>query len=173
MERLPFLVKLDETERKECKMRPIMMIVGTLILAGNLAMAIPVRPTVTSVKSVEQASRELLRKMVNVLKDRGLDDEAALQIIEASYGGKMHGFQSFHRVFALFPEIRSDAVIAYAAQRALHGSPLRLNEYDDVIGMLNSLHSLYLPQTLRSRAVQCVMLNRQYAKGPTPSATPA
>lgn len=141
-------------------MRPVMMIFGTLLLAGNLVLAMPVRSTLTAVKSAEEVSRETRRIMTEVLTERGLERDAAAEIIDAAYGSMEHVSQQIHHFLMLFPEIREDDLMALAAERALRGRTLALHDYDDTIGIIQALHTPLLSESLQSRAVHSVMLNR-------------
>lgn len=142
-------------------MRPIMTVVGTLLLAGNLVLAMPVRQTVTVVRSGEQADREIRSEMARLLTERGIDSAAAQQILNAHYAtesGRL-AFELF-QLQTFFPEIGRHRLLGYIAERALHGETFSLRSYDHILGMLQRLHSPQLTSSLQTRAMHCSLLNR-------------
>ena len=108
-------------------MRPIMTVVGTLLLAGNLVLAMPVRQSVSVVRSGEQADREIRSELARLLAERGIDPLSAQQLLNTHYADDSGSLASelFH-LQAFFPEIGRSRLLGYVAERVLHGEAFSL-----------------------------------------------
>ena len=142
-------------------MRPIATLMGSLLLAGNLLLALPVRQNVLVVRNAEQAEREIRREMSAYLVSRGLEPESALRTVERHFdAGAKQAAVHVHFFTAIFPEVSREALLRYGAQRALRGETFDLRSYDHMTAMLQQLLGPALSDSLRRRIGQCVMLNR-------------
>jgi len=138
-------------------MRPILTLMGGLLLAGNLVFAAAPRPTVTQVRNEEQAEREVRRQMAMRLVERGLEPAAAhAAVMHLSERLALHLFH----FSVLFPEIDRQALLAHGADAALRGERFDLRSYDRVVSVLQRLHGPVLPDSMHVRAAHCVLMNR-------------
>ncbi|GEM_PF-6672196 len=142
-------------------MRPMMTLMGSLLLAGNLILGMPLRANVTIVRSGEQAEREIRREMAEILVDRGLEPAAAREAVMKHYGAAASNLAlQIHHAAALFPEIGRQAIVRYTAEQALRSQAFDLRSYDHIIAMLQKLHAPVLNGSQHSRAMHCALLNR-------------
>ncbi len=146
-------------------MRPMMMLMGGLLLAGNLVLAMPLRVAANTFRSSEQAEREVRERMAEHLCERGIEPVAAREIVARATGKHPERFvRQVHHFAALFPEIGREKLLAYGASEALRGRSVDLGSYDAVVSALQRLlPSPALDRYERERAVHCVMMNRMAA----------
>ncbi|WP_345987377.1 hypothetical protein WCX18_09645 [Sulfurimonas sp. HSL1-2] len=142
-------------------MRPVMTVMGSLILAGNLLLAVPLRPSAVTVRSAEQSEHEVRKAVAEALVARGLEAGSAQQIVAEYFAPQGSGLAvSYAHFRMLFPEYASDAVLAEMARRVLHGEGLAFNDYDQLIGMLHRLEGVALTPSHYERARHCALMSR-------------
>ncbi len=142
-------------------MRPIATLMGSLILAGNLLMAMPPRPNVTVVRSAEQAEREIRKEMASSLVEQGIEPLAAAAAVSKYFKTASKRTAVHVHVFnSLFPEVGHRALIHYGAKRALRSEVFDLRSYDHLIAMLQHRFGPVLPAGVYERAAHCAILNR-------------
>ena len=61
-------------------MRPVMIAMGSLILAGNLLLAVPLRQNAVTLRSAEQAERDVRKAVIEHLEARGLEPASAQEL---------------------------------------------------------------------------------------------
>ncbi len=142
-------------------MRPVMTVMGSLILAGNLLLAMPVRPSMVVVRSAEQSEHEVRKGVAAALEAKGIESDSARRIVAERYDASGDGLAlSYAHFRMLFPEYTGDAVLAEMARRTLHGEPLPFADYDRLVAMLYRLDGVALTPSHFERARHCVLLNR-------------
>ncbi|MHC3995354.1 hypothetical protein ACXWTF_11040 [Thiomicrolovo sp. ZZH C-3] len=142
-------------------MRPVMTVMGSLILAGNLLLAVPVRPSAVNVRSAEQSEHEVRKAVVAALEAKGLEPQSAQQIVAERFAPEGGSFAIVYTHFCmLFPEYSGDALLSEMARRVLHGERLNFDDYDQLIGMLHRLEGVALTPSHYERARHCALLNR-------------
>jgi len=142
-------------------MRPVMIAMGSLILAGNLLLAFPVRQNTLAVRSAEQSEQEVRKGVMQALEDRGLETASAQQLVEEQYGAfdARLGVALAH-LQILFPELERGTILKDMADRVLRREPIAFDDYDRLVGMLHRLKGPNLSPAHYARAHQCVLLNR-------------
>jgi hypothetical protein len=142
-------------------MRPVMTVMGSLILAGNLLLAVPVRQNTVVVRSAEQSEQEVRRGIAQALVDRGIEAATASWMVAEQYGHFERNLAvAFSHLQILFPELERTAILSDMADRVLRGEPFAFNDYDRLVAMLHRLTGVNLSSSQLARARQCVLLNR-------------
>ncbi|UFS61964.1 hypothetical protein LOH54_09915 [Sulfurimonas sp. HSL-3221] len=142
-------------------MRPVMTVMGSLILAGNLLLAVPLRPNAVTVRNAEQSEHEVRKAVAEALVAKGLEAQSAQQIVAERFAPESGSFAVVYAHFRmLFPEYSSDAVLSEMARRVLHGERLTFDDYDQLVGMLHRLEGVALTPSHYERARHCALLNR-------------
>jgi len=142
-------------------MRPVMTVMGSLMLAGNLLLAVPLRPNAVIVRTAEQSEQEVRKGVVEALEAKGLESTSARRIVAEQYDALGNGLAlSFAHFRMLFPEYSHHAVLAEMARHALYGQNRVFDDYDHLIAMLHRLEGIALTPSHYTRARHCVLLNR-------------
>lgn len=142
-------------------MRPMMTVMGSLLLAGNLLLAVPVRQNSVVLRSAEQSEREIRTALTTQLAQRGLDTNTARHLVAEYFGDK--GTQLAAQVMQLsilFPELNQTDIINDIASQILRRQAVALDDYDYLVGMLSRLEGIRLTTSHYDRIRQCVLLNR-------------
>jgi len=142
-------------------MRPVMTVIGSLILAGNLLLAVPVRQNTVVVRNAEQSEQELRKEMTRMLEARGIEGPSASHLVAEHTGMQNKSLvRAFTHMRLLFPELKHEMILADMAERILRQEPLAFDDYDRLIAMLHRLKGVKLTASDYERSRQCVLLNR-------------
>ena len=142
-------------------MRPVMTVMGSLLLAGNLLLAVPVRPNNLVVRNAEQAEQEVRSGIAEVLMQKGLEAASATQLVTQRFGQYDRKLaQAFTHLHLLFPELKRETLLAYMAERILHNEPFAFDDYDHLVAMLHRIEGVDLTPVHYERLRQCALLNR-------------
>ena len=145
-------------------MRPVMIAMGSLILAGNLLLAVPLRQNAVTLRSAEQAERDVRKAVIEHLEARGLEPASAQELAaqhEERWGRKtLQGLTHFQ---LLFPEVKRHALVKELALQLLRRETFAFDDYDHLAGMLHRLKGVNLGASDYHRLRQCVLLNRSVA----------
>jgi hypothetical protein len=155
-------------------MRPVMIAMGSLLLAGNLLFAVPVRQNTVQLRNAEQADLEIRRGVEEALESRGVETEEVQRMVSEHFGSAgtkhAHGFAHFT---LLFPDIRHSAVVSYVAERVLRKEAFAFDNYDHLVAMLQRISGPSLASSHYDRLRHCVLLNRSLIRSQSPQAVPA
>ena len=142
-------------------MRPVMTVMGSLILAGNLLLAVPVRQSTVVLRSAEQSEQEVRRDIAQALVDKGIEATSASMMVAEHFGDFEQNLAvAFSHLQILFPELERKAILSDMAERVLRKEPFAFDDYDRLVAMLHRLSGIALSPSHFSRARQCVLLNR-------------
>jgi hypothetical protein len=142
-------------------MRPVMTVMGSLILAGNLLLAVPVRQSTVVVRNAEQSEQEVRKGVAQALVDKGIESASAAQMVTEQYGHYERNLAvGYAHMRILFPELEREAILSDMAERALRQEAFAFDDYDQVVSMLYRLKGISLSPSHYERARQCVLLNR-------------
>lgn len=142
-------------------MRPIITVVGSLLLAGNLLLAVPLRQNTLAIRTAEQTDRQMRKAIIEHLVDRGLEVSTAEHLVTEHFGAQGEAFsQALLHIAILFPEVKREAIVKDVATRILHRETIALADYDYLVGMLSRLNGVALPASHYDRIRECVLLNR-------------
>lgn len=142
-------------------MRPVMTVMGSLLLAGNLLLALPVRPNTMVVRNAEQAEQEVRSGIADILVQKGMERASAAHLVTERYGRYASKLaQAFTHLRLLFPELDRNALLAYMAERILHNEAFAFDDYDHLVAMMQRLDGVNLSAAQYDRLRQCVLLNR-------------
>jgi len=98
-----------------------MIMMGSLLLAGNLLLAVPVRQNTLFIRNAEQANQEVRKGIEEMLVQKGLEPAKAHLMVAERYGESDRNLaQSFTHLSMLFPELQHEKALAYMAERILH-----------------------------------------------------
>jgi hypothetical protein len=142
-------------------MRPVMTVMGSLLLAGNLLLALPVRPNTLLVRNAEQAEQEVRSGIADILTQKGMEAASAAHLVTERYGRYDRKLaQAFTHLQLLFPELKRETLLAYMAERILHNEAFAFDDYDHLVAMLHRLEGVDLSAAHYDRVRQCALLNR-------------
>ena len=106
-------------------MRPMMTVMGSLILAGNLLLAVPVRQSTVVLRSAEQSEQEVRRDIAQALVDKGIEATSASMMVAEHFGDFEQNLAvAFSHLQILFPELERKAILSDMAERVLRKSPV-------------------------------------------------
>ena len=126
-------------------MRPVMTVMGSLILAGNLLLAVPVRQNTLLIRNAEQSERDLRGGVAEALVNRGIEAASASHLVTERYGRYDRKLaQAFMHLSLLFPELKRETILAYMADRILHDEAFAFDNYDHLVAMLHRLRGVDL-----------------------------
>lgn len=134
---------------------------GSLLLAGNLLLAVPVRQNSVVIRSAEQSEREIRAALTTQLTQRGLEMKTARHFVAEYFGND--GTQlaaQLMQLSMLFPELKRTDIISDIASQVLHRQTVALDDYDCLVGMMSRLEGVRLSKSHYDRIRQCVLLNR-------------
>lgn len=142
-------------------MKPVMTVMGSLLLAGNLLLAVPLRQNNMVVRSAEQSEREIRSVLIRHLTQRGIEAASAEHLVTEHFGhdGAVLAGSVMH-VAMLFPEVKREAILQDIATQVLHRQVVALDDYDYLVGMLSRLEGVTLSASQYARIRQGVLLNR-------------
>ena len=142
-------------------MKPVITVMGSLLLAGNLLLAVPLRQNTLAVRTAEQSDREMRKVMAEHLIDRGLEAPTADHLVAEHFGTQGQALsQALLHIAILFPEVKREAIVKDIATRILYRETIALADYDYLVGMLSRLNGVALSASHYERIRQCVLLNR-------------
>jgi hypothetical protein len=134
---------------------------GSLLLAGNLLLAVPLRQNNVVVRSAEQSEREMRSVLIRHLTERGLESASAEHLVTEHFGQDGAALAAGVMYLAmLFPEVKREAILQDIATQVLQGQTVALDDYDYLVGMLSRLEGLPLSVSHYARIRQGVLLNR-------------
>ena len=142
-------------------MRPVMIAMGSLLLAGNLLFAIPLRQNTVLIRNAEQSDQEIRKGIEAALERRGMEPTVVQRMVSEHYGASNTKLtQEFAHFALLFPEVKQDAVVAYVADRVLRRESFAFDNYDHLVAMMHTLVGLHATPSHYDRLRHCVLLNR-------------
>lgn len=149
-------------------MRPVMVLMGSLLIAGNLLLAVPVRPNTLLLRSAGQTGQEVRSGIADILVQKGMEPASASHLVAERFGrddGKIA--QAFSHIALLFPELKREAVLGHMAERILHNDAFAFDDYDHLVAMLHRLEGINLSASHYTRLEQCTLLNRALFSKPS------
>lgn len=146
-------------------MRTVIGFMGTLILAGNVLLAEPIRGVPERLETPEMTEQSLRREVALSLQTRGIDSEASRHLVtEHMASGGPDFVAELMRFTLFFPEIGRQKLINDMADHALRRRPVHLTDYDHVIARLHDYKGVKLESHDYRRAAKYVLLNRTFSK---------
>jgi len=151
-----------------------MVMMGSLLLAGNLLLAVPIRQNTLFVRNAEQADLEVRRGLEEQLVQKGLEAERAQFMVADRFGESDRNLaQAFTHFSMLFPEVGHDKVLAYVAERILRQEAFSFENYDHLVAMFHRIEGLNLTPSHYERLRHCALLNRSLLRSQPFPALPA
>lgn len=138
-------------------MPQVINIMGVLLLAGNLLIAVPEGQSVLVLRSVEQSEQSLRKALVTRLEARGIESEAASQIIGDVVGPNLEmTSRALMNMAILFPEVRRSDLLDHIATAALRRERFSFDDYDTMVALLQRLKGGTLEASEYTRLSQIV-----------------
>lgn len=138
-------------------MLQVVNFMGVLLFAGNLLIAIPEGQSVFVLRSVEQSEQSLRKALVTRLEARGIESEAAAQIIGDVVGPNLEmTSRALMNMAIVFPEVHRSDLLDHIANAALRRERFSFDDYDAMVALLQRLKGGALEASDYTRLSQAV-----------------
>jgi hypothetical protein len=130
----------SNNERGVTAMKHKRVLIGTILLFGNLAFAVELERAGVERETETVLFDHSVQSVVETLRAKGLEPETAQRKAEGLFGAERAFSSRRIDVFvAAFPELPSGSITDYLAECALHGRHVDLCSYDALVRMMQSV----------------------------------
>lgn len=141
---------------------PKTVIIGTVLLLGNLTVTLQARPTAVIYKdSIRKPDHRADESISFLLQQQGLEKAAAQEKAKRVFGtDAAYAAVWMHNLHAQFEGVSMDALGRAVAKRALFDKPVDLTSYDALVGLVHEIRGKKLTEGELHRLRNVAAANR-------------